>query len=315
MKVTIGVPVRNCQAWIRESIQSALNQTWPEKEIVVVDDGSTDDTPRLCQNFGHQIRYFSQGKLGVSAARNRILREARGDWIQYLDADDYLLPEKLEAQLDSTDSLTEVDVILGSFLIETLQDGNAVIRRSYAINKSSNLLELWMVQKLPQIAGCLWKKTALLRIGGWDESLQTGEDYELYLRVLQANLRLHIVENPLAVWRWWSVGTLGREYRNQMCLVYVDLMKRCETWLKSQGRWTDTLQDLAERKRFFFAREIAKTDIELAAHYYQEQKATGSIGIDRSIAPWKYEIMLRFLGFKRAEQIARMLRSPEVNPT
>src|SRR5689334_1354789 len=101
MKVTIGIPVYNCETWIRESIASALAQSWPVTEVVVVDDGSDDRTPAICAEFDQRILYLRQDRRGGNAARNQILRMASGDWIQYLDADDYLLPNKIQTQLET----------------------------------------------------------------------------------------------------------------------------------------------------------------------------------------------------------------------
>jgi glycosyltransferase involved in cell wall biosynthesis len=339
MKVTIGIPVFNCQAWIRHAIESSLNQTWPDKEVIVVDDGSSDDTHQICQSFGNRIRYIRQNNRGVCAARNRILYEATGDWIQYLDADDYLMPRKVEAQLNSIAGSKDVDVSAGSYVIETWRDGNVIHRGSHIISRagtkhrhgkplgrpiqkhhpaeqdyslmnSSYLLEIWIVNGPSQIAGYLWKTDVLHRLGGWDESLRVGEDAELYLRAFQANLHFDIFDEPLAVWRrCWSDSSLSLSNFNQMFLVYGDLLDRCETWLKSGHRWTKALQDLLRRRRFCVAREIAKTDIELAVNYYEKQRLKGSMGTDGSMAPWKYQVALRALGFKRTEQLASSLRS------
>src|ERR1700759_4794123 len=102
MKVTIGIPTFNREIWIADAIESALGQTWPNKEVIVVDDGSTDRTAEICAGYKGRIIYERQDHSGViSTARNHILRLATGDWIQYLDDDDYLLPNKLEVQLNS----------------------------------------------------------------------------------------------------------------------------------------------------------------------------------------------------------------------
>jgi glycosyltransferase involved in cell wall biosynthesis len=337
MKVTIGIPVFNCESWIAKAIESGLNQTWPDKEVIVVDDGSTDKTAEICQSFGDRIRYFRQEGQGVCAARNRILREATGYWIQYLDADDSLMPEKLERQLSSEISVADADLIMGSCVIEVWRNGSVVnrshctmpralfrasdasdsvdgtgprsLRDCFGPKSANDLLDLWIAFGFPQIAGCLWKKEALSRIGGWDDSLRTGEDLELYLRALQANIGFHLDDTVLVAWRIWSDRTLSRQYRNQMLLVWGEMINRFEGWLRSDGRWSERLRLVAEHKRFWLAREIAKTDIELATNYYKKQKTAGYMGVDAAIAPWRYQIVLRTLGFRRAEQFARLLRS------
>jgi len=336
MKVTIGIPVLNCQEWIGNAIESALNQTWPDKEVIVVDNGSTDDTPVICRSFGDRIRYFLEEKRGLAPARNRILREATGDWILCLDADDSLMPEKLESQLRSDINFAKIDVIMGSCVTEVWKGGSvqsrshctmprALLRAAasnhshagtearsrddyFGLKSGNELLDLWIAFGFPQTAGCIWKKETLVRMGGWDDSLRTGEDVEIYLRALQANLWFYVDDTALVAWRIWSDGTLSRKHRNEMLLVWGELINRFETWLHSEGRWTEHLRQAAEQKRFWLAREVAKTDIELATKYHEKQKTAGYMGFDETIAPWRYHVVLRTLGFKRAEQFARLLR-------
>src|SRR5260370_21039217 len=96
--ITVGIPCFNAQKHLDACLQSALALDWPALEIIVVDDGSTDETGAILERFKSHLRIFRQEHRGACAARNRILKEARGEWIQYLDADDYLQPAKLKKQ-------------------------------------------------------------------------------------------------------------------------------------------------------------------------------------------------------------------------
>src|ERR1700761_8333481 len=99
--VSIIIPAYNSAAHLRETIQSALDQTWPEKEIIIVDDGSADHSLAIAKEFKRKdVRVFSQQNKGASAARNKGLREAKGDYIQFLDGDDLLDSLKIEKQLE-----------------------------------------------------------------------------------------------------------------------------------------------------------------------------------------------------------------------
>ncbi len=98
--VSILIPCHNAAPWLAETLESALAQAWPEKEIILVDDGSTDDSlaiARRCEARG--IRVLTQANAGASAARNRALRESRGQFLQFLDADDLLSPDKISRQV------------------------------------------------------------------------------------------------------------------------------------------------------------------------------------------------------------------------
>src|SRR4029077_11072398 len=103
MLVSILIPCFNAERWVAQAIESALGQTWPEKEVIVVDDGSTDAGLTIIKAFGDRIRWVTGPNRGGNVARNRLLELARGEWLQYLDADDYLLPEKIGRQFREFD--------------------------------------------------------------------------------------------------------------------------------------------------------------------------------------------------------------------
>src|SRR5437868_14667996 len=98
--VSILIPAYNAGPWIGDTIRSALDQTWPRKEIIVVDDGSGDQTLQVARQFASKnVSVVTQENQGASAARNRALSLSRGDYIQWLDADDLLSPNKIAKQM------------------------------------------------------------------------------------------------------------------------------------------------------------------------------------------------------------------------
>src|SRR6266513_205442 len=98
--VSILIPAYNAEAWIREAIESALDQTWQNKEIMVVADGSCDRTLQVARSFESKVvKVPTQANHGVCAARNRLLQLAQGDHLQWLDADDIIAPDKIALQL------------------------------------------------------------------------------------------------------------------------------------------------------------------------------------------------------------------------
>src|SRR3984957_14870258 len=115
--VSILIPCYNAERWVAQAIESALRQTWPEKEIIVVDDGSTDASLAIIQSFGDRIRWETGPNRGGNVARNRLLDLARGEWLQYLDADDYLLPLKIERQVGFLREHPTCDVVYSPVLL------------------------------------------------------------------------------------------------------------------------------------------------------------------------------------------------------
>jgi glycosyltransferase involved in cell wall biosynthesis len=97
--ITVIIPAFNRAAWLPETVRSVLSQTVSPLEILIVDDGSTDDTAAVCSQFMEPVRYIRQDNAGVGAARNRGAAEARGEWLAFLDSDDLWTPDKLEVQL------------------------------------------------------------------------------------------------------------------------------------------------------------------------------------------------------------------------
>jgi len=98
--VSVIIPAYNSGPYLTETIESVLRQTYPHREIIVVDDGSTDDTPARVARYGPALTYIRQAQGGVGAARNRGVAAARGDYIALLDHDDLWVPEKLEVQVE-----------------------------------------------------------------------------------------------------------------------------------------------------------------------------------------------------------------------
>src|SRR3990167_8128796 len=98
-RVSVVIPTYNYARYLPQAIDSVLGQTYPHIEVVVVDDGSTDESRDVLRAYGSRIRWVQQERQGVSAARNRGVRESRGDLVAFLDADDRWLPTKLERQV------------------------------------------------------------------------------------------------------------------------------------------------------------------------------------------------------------------------
>src|SRR6266568_3504859 len=111
--VSILIPCHNAERWVAQAVESALAQTWLQKEVLVVDDGSQDGSLDAIKKFGDRIRWESGPNRGGNSARNRLLELAKGEWLQYLDADDYLLPDKLEKQVCALGDGLDTDVFYG----------------------------------------------------------------------------------------------------------------------------------------------------------------------------------------------------------
>ena len=131
--VSVVIPTFNCAAYLEEALRSVLAQTHPAREIIVVDDGSTDATASVVASFGAAVSYVFQANAGVAAARNAGMARARGDYIAFLDADDYWAPDKLETQLRLMAACPDVDLVCTDFWLDGSAVHESYIRRKYRL--------------------------------------------------------------------------------------------------------------------------------------------------------------------------------------
>jgi glycosyltransferase involved in cell wall biosynthesis len=187
VRIAAVIPTFNYGRFVARAIESVQRQTRSVDEIIVVDDGSTDDTPEVLRRFGDAIRVIATPHLGVSAARNRGWRSTDADLIALLDADDAWRPTKLERQLDLLAEHPEaIAVGCGNRVLDA--HGRELVVRFYP-DPSRHRTE-----RLRQIAtraawvgssnsGVLLRRADLVRVGGFDERLAAAEDWDLWLRL------------------------------------------------------------------------------------------------------------------------------------
>jgi glycosyltransferase involved in cell wall biosynthesis len=307
--VTIGIPAYNSDRWIRQAIESALAQG-PRCEVIVVNDRSTDNTSLFASAFGDHIILLRNIGHGANVARNRILKESHAEWIQYLDADDYLLPNKIEQQLLEADGGAEADVIYSPVIVEEThgEPDASTFRTTSELHVEYDLFSQWISWELPQTGGALWRRGALESLNGWRPDQPCCQEHELYMRALQAGLRFQRTKTPGAVYRIWSNDTLCRKDPARTVRVRTKLIDHMREWLQYRKQWTEQHQALAGRACFEMARTLAKTNISEAVDYYRDRQRAGLLLLEGPAAPKAYRVVHDALGFSTAEIIARILR-------
>lgn len=186
--VSVVIPAYNAESCVGRAIRSVLAQTHPVREVIVVDDGSRDTTAGVVQGFSAPVRYVYQPNAGVSAARNHGIREASGDWVAFLDADDEWLPEKLKRQMELLTARPNLRwcgcrpayVTAGeptpAEIPASLRD---VLRESAAIPFFDSVRRGLVFQT----SGVLVQRAVLEEAGGFDEALRVNEDRDLWWRI------------------------------------------------------------------------------------------------------------------------------------
>ena len=306
-RVSVCIPCFDSVRWIAQAVQSALDQTWPDVEVIVVDDGSTDGSLAVLENFGGKIRLISGAHRGGNHARNEAVRAATGEWIQFLDADDYLEPEKIARQLAETCSGADADVLYSPVWIETVK-GDHATRELSETSPAADIHTQWIAWQIPQTGGCLWRRAALGAIGGWREDQPCCQEHELYLRALKAGHRFVFAPTAHAVYRVWSEETLCRRDPGLVVRERTRLIDELRAWLEESGQWTATHQRAAGRACFEMARTIAKYDMLEAAAYHRDRRTHGMLYLDGPAAPSAYRLAHWLFGFKAAERLAAARR-------
>ena len=181
--VSVIIPSYNCARYLPEAIASVLNQTYTDYEIIVIDDGSQDDTQEVIQPYLAKIRYLYQENQGVSEARNHGLYVARGELIAYLDADDAFLPHKLQEQVAIFNAQPHVGIVNSGFRI-VKENGEPVmdIERWHEIPDLTP--EVWLLHKPVLPSAMMFRREWFDRYGGFDRRLFSCEDVEITLRMV-----------------------------------------------------------------------------------------------------------------------------------
>jgi hypothetical protein len=301
--VTIAIPCFNAAQWIAQAMQSALDQTWPSVEVIVVDDGSTDGSLGVLAAFDEKIRVLSGAHRGGNHARNAALHAATGEWIQFLDADDFLLPEKIARQFDEAAGGSDADVIYSPVWIETTTDGR-LERVASDTSPQIDIFAQWLAWHIPQTGGALWRCSALESLGGWKEGQPCCQEHEVYLRAIKAGLRFVFAPTPNAVYRIWSEETLCRKDPRLVVTVKTGLIDDLREWLTQRNLWTTKHDRIAGRACFEMARTVARYDLDEAAAYHAGRKQRGLIHLEGPAAPKAYQLAYRALGFAMAEKLA-----------
>ncbi len=306
--VTIAIPCFNAERSLAVCVESALAQSWPTTEIIIVDDGSADRSVEIARGFDGKVRVISTGHRGGNYARNQAQQQARGEWVQFLDADDFLEPEKIERQFAESSDGAEADVIYSPVWVET-SAGETTARRLGDVATDSDLYAQWLGWRLPQTGGCLWRTRAIEALGGWNETQPCCQEHELYWRAIQAGLRFVFAPSPGAVYRIWSDDTLCRRDPLLVVREKTRLIDAAHAWLVGQRLWNQEHERIAGRACFEMARTIAGHDLAAARTYLRERADHGLLHLEGPAAPLGYRLFYKALGFGAAEKFASWRRN------
>ncbi|MBX6394259.1 MAG: glycosyltransferase [Alicyclobacillaceae bacterium] len=200
--VSVVVPVYNHERYIFECVDSVLEQEGvPSLEVIVVDDGSTDRTPRVLQAFGSRIRVIRQPRSGTAAALNRGFHAARGTYVCWLSSDDRFEPGKVAAQWRYMSGSPHVAMTYTSFhVIDRYGVRTHTVRSPYDPDRN-RLYDMLLQGCFINGSTVMMRKDAFVHLGGFDTHLVQGHDYDLWLRLLE-RYDVGFLAEPYLSYRW-----------------------------------------------------------------------------------------------------------------
>jgi glycosyltransferase involved in cell wall biosynthesis len=309
--VSILIPAYNAEKWIADSIRSAIGQTWERKEIIVVDDGSTDGTTEVARRFASkEMKVVSTQNHGLSAAVNHAYRLCQGDYIQELDSDDILAPDKIERQLgalkEGDNRLTLLSSPWAYFYFRT--------HRAHFVPNAlwSDLSPVeWLLRKMGQnlhMQNATWLVSRELAeaAGPWEENLHYDQDGEYYARVLLASERTRFVPEAKIFYRVSSsnrISYIGSSDKKKESLLrsmklhiqYLRSLEESERVRKACLTYLQTWYAVFFPSRPDIVAELQELAAELQGH------------LEAPRLRWKYVWMRAAFGSKAADTAQRAL--------
>jgi glycosyltransferase involved in cell wall biosynthesis len=200
-RASVVIPAYNASTFLPDAIRSALTQTWHEVEVIVVDDGSTDDTGSIAEGFANadsRLRVTHKPNGGLSSARNAGMAIATGDAICFLDADDILLPDKLERQMGYLNQFPDCDLVYSDYYVG---DGNLSPLWLASVRRDVPRMEDYLLYRNGFAPMCPLLRSGLVaRTGLFDEVLRAAEDWDYWIRAAQHG-RFCYLPGPVGVYR------------------------------------------------------------------------------------------------------------------
>lgn len=211
--VSIIIPTYNHARFIVQAVEAALAQTYPALEIIVVDDGSTDETAALLEPYQGQITVLHQSNSGVAAARNAGVQIAQGEYYLFLDADDWIPPHKLAKQMAVFQTNPELGVVYSAWQYIAEKDGHVL--GEMRPQKAGDVLEDLLLRRFHCVPGAaIVRRVPLEQVGLFDPDCPAAADTDLWVRLAYAGYHFGYVNEPLLHYRQVS-GSMSNQYDSQ----------------------------------------------------------------------------------------------------
>lgn len=306
--VSILIPAYNAEKWIGYAIRSALSQRWPKTEIIIVDDGSSDKTIRIAKTFeSRTVKVITQPNMGACAARNKALSFAQGDYIQWLDADDLIAPDKIARQLEAGNSGGNKKVLLSSAFGTFSYNMRKARFVPNSLWQDLGPVE-WMVIKFSEniwMSNAVWLVSRELTdlAGPWDERLSLNDDGEYFCRVVAASEKIKFVPMGKSYYRQSNPDSISSSISNRACESLLLSFKLCFGYLRSYEDSERTRRAcLACLQRCYEAWYPEKHALLVEVHDLARELG-GSLSLPE--ISWKYYLIERLFGWEVTKKVRR----------
>jgi len=317
--VSILIPLYNAEAYVAETLESCLAQTYPTIEMIVVDDGSLDNGLKIARQYeeAHEnIRVYTQKNGGAPKARNFALTKAKGEYIQYLDADDLMSENKIALQMALAASLGyDPSVILTSkfsYFKDSIADAqyfSQPIDHSYESGVKW-LIDAWSGGGFGVVMGWLTHRSLIESAGVWDESLRKNQDGEFFSRVLIGAKKVIMCDDVMVYYRRTGADSISAQFKESAAA----------STLGSLGMYEKNIEGIDNEK---LRKALAYTFLGFIANYYPHfpsllEKAEEEIkrlGFNYHTLPTagKFAPLAKIIGSKNVIRLRYWLRKPGVN--
>lgn len=254
--ISVIIPCYNSELYVGKAIESILKQSFRDFEIIIVDNNSTDATVAIAQSYVQAnpdlITLLHESKPGAPFARNRGLLAASGQWLQFLDSDDEILPEKLAHQFQLAKKSQQTDLVVGSFY-EVRQTDEGISKKIVPVLPGHPWKGL-IKSSLGKTSSMLWKREAVLAAGGWNEQLTSSQEYDLLFRMLQNDVKIEYCELPETIHHVVANSISRSENNDRMAQIldnYVNLRMGIKNYLEQKGKYTRELSDAVNMSIYF----------------------------------------------------------------
>jgi glycosyltransferase involved in cell wall biosynthesis len=270
--VSVVIATYNMGLYLPLAVQSVLNQTYNNFEVIIIDDGSTDDTRNIVRQFlsDPRVKCFYQENKGQTVAKNRGIRESKGDYIAILDADDLWFPDKLEKQMPCFTISPAIGVVYTNVeFIDGTGTSHCVSDRRYYSGKISGQL---LIDNFVNLSSVVIRRECLDRVGIFDEQYSMGIDYDLWLRI-SVYYEFHYLNDVTFCYRGWP-GQMSHNYK-----------KRFECAIRIMNSFLERYPDLLDK---------AMVNEAWAHTYVSKGKSIARVGKDKISAFREYIRALQY---------------------